>query len=128
MTDPAWLDELERLEKAATRGVFEFDQDTANVLVGERADRYEKRPVGYVQGMMTMGNGEEGYMTPELAALVAALCNHAPALIAAARREAKMRAAMEDILSVCTGYIDASDNTRVHGVIDRARAALETTP
>lgn len=96
--------ELERLEKAATRPTFTVRIDDTRVLCGPNLDRYEEMATGDIPELETMGDGCEGYMTPAIARLVAALCNSAPQLLAAWRRcqeqeaeIARLRGALEKI-------------------------------
>ena len=120
MTDPAWIDELERLEKAATAGPW-LDRPTP------------RGPDGWATCQAVVGTGGNGntiYATPSGGvfpacdkALLIALRNAAPALIAAARREAKMREACQ-IASNCLKRIpDPDDAEKV--TLDIINAALE---
>lgn len=91
------LRELEALEAKATRPHFEVHQHTEMVLVGDDLSRYEDRETGDIPDLTELGNGESGFMTPERARFVATMCNHASALIAAAREAERYREALESI-------------------------------
>ena len=139
MTTTAWLDELERLEKAATGGPWcchqiGIDSISVSAMTNVGVSAYSTL-ISFCPTEQNDGEGRTWETDGSIEGnrqFVAALRNAAPALIAAARREAKMRSGLEMIIALPSGarYTEAQRayQAALETIKNIARAALEPTP